>query len=106
MSCYQLPSKDPDRFTCRVGYDSGTQSFYAYIARPLRLTPYGYLDAEKNGHVIKWVGTETGELPTIESLVAEINGFADLTEEVKTLLISDQRRAANREMVVKAQVAQ
>jgi hypothetical protein len=91
MSCYALDTKNPERTTCRVGWDSGANSFYAYVARTLKTTKDGNLDPELNGHVIKWVGTEDNEIPTVEALEREVTEYATLPETIKLVLWDDQR---------------
>src|SRR4051794_25304675 len=93
MSCYTLPATDPNRFTCRVGWDNGVSSFFIYVARPLLTRKDGRIEPECDGHVIRWVGTGDGQIPTLEDLEREIEGYATLPEETRLLLWDDQRRA-------------
>lgn len=66
--------RDDDRFVVTVGWDPGSESFYAQVR-----------DAA-DSEVVLNVGVTPHELPTISSLVAAVSRFAPLQPELISAL--------------------
>jgi|SRR5215216_5070350 hypothetical protein len=85
---YQQASHDSKYLTI-YGYDNPLETFYlqVYETAAERVT-------ESEGRLIAWLGTLTGELPTIETLIQAAAHYVVIPQPIIKKLETDQQTAS------------
>lgn len=93
MSRYEVESRNPQQVVVHVGYDTGVDSLYFYAAKKLVTDKTKKPIGENNGHVIEYMGTRAGEIPSVERLIEVVEPYAVLDDFVIKALRDDLARA-------------
>src|SRR5438045_3893359 len=94
-----VPARDPEHFTCCVGYDPAHDSYFVYVAKVFK---NGQNDGEEfDGHTVLWLGTRHREIDSVEDLAGQLQPFAELPEALYQTL-RDLRLAHARPQVHKS----
>ena len=93
MSRYTIPALNPD-YEVTVGWDNPLRSFFLHVEDTTILAA---VRANKDDHrdpVILWVGTEEGELQSLDSdLLPLVGDYARMPDETLAQLRTDQATA-------------
>jgi hypothetical protein len=82
VSRYEIAGKNPDHSVV-VGYDPPLRTFFAQVSCA------GADEDEDDGHMLLWVGTNPGEIATVESLARTLATFAEIPAAVADELRAD-----------------
>jgi len=81
MSRHDIPARD-SRYTVVVGWDRSMRTFFAHVKDP---------SLDEDEEMVLWVGGYFDEAPTVQDLMAAVEPYADIGEEMATKLWHDKQ---------------
>lgn len=97
MSRYNIPAKDASRYSCTVGYDNPLQTFFCQIYDNEAVDYNNSIDwvanpdHEEKEELIFSNGYMSHEIPTVKDLEEVLSPWAIMTDNIKSMLITDQQ---------------
>ena len=90
MSRHNIPTKNPLKYSCVVGYDNPLQTFFAQVidneAEEYNTQLPADSDEPEKIELIVWNGCRSGEITSLDKLQETIRDYAILPHNIREML--------------------